>query len=98
MLNLVQHLTNTRTYEALKSIDPETSSGPGVQGDKSTLFTIPSYLTFFYFNPSFHSSIIPTFQVGIEDKHSTLFNPASDLQPPGDDPAVLVGIALFEVF
>jgi len=52
MLNLVQHLTNTRTYETLKQ----------VQGDKSRLFTRPSYLTFFYFNPSFHSSIIPTFQ------------------------------------
>jgi hypothetical protein len=34
MLNLVQHLTNSRTYETLKQ----------VQGDKSGLFTGPSNL------------------------------------------------------
>ena len=29
MLNLIQHLTKSRTYETLKSLDPETCSGPG---------------------------------------------------------------------
>jgi hypothetical protein len=88
MLNLVQHLRNTRTYETLKQ----------VQGDKSRVYTEPSYLTFFYLNPLFHSSIIPIFQVGIDDKPLSLFEPASDLQSPSDYPVVLVGISLFEVF
>jgi len=29
MLNLVQLLTKSTTYETLKSVDPESSSGPG---------------------------------------------------------------------
>ena len=29
MLNLIQHLTKSTTYETLKSLDPEASSGPG---------------------------------------------------------------------
>ena len=29
MLNLIQHLTKSTTYETLKSVDPEASSGPG---------------------------------------------------------------------
>jgi hypothetical protein len=36
---LIQHLTKSKTYETLKSLDPETSSGPG---DRLRLFTTPA--------------------------------------------------------
>jgi hypothetical protein len=43
MLNLIQHLTKSTTYETLKQ----------VQGDRMGLFTSPSILDFRFFNLQF---------------------------------------------
>ena len=78
MLNLVQHLTKSRTYETLKQ----------VQGDKSGLFTRPSNMKPTNVGPIVPPKVAPNrikpkmAPKALRPKSPTVINGKTDAKPP----------------